>query len=133
MFLLVSALLLVAVVDSSTSYFFKNAFKRIRPCKMPGLREFIPQFGQGCGGKWGFFSSHAANAAAVVHFFLPFTVLTRLQSSLLWAFAVLIAFSRVYLGAHLPLDVMVGTAWGLALAHVWRAWVASALRARGAP
>jgi undecaprenyl-diphosphatase len=127
------ALLLLAVVDSTTSYFFKNLVARLRPCKMPEYKAVIRDFGQGCGGRWGFFSSHAANAAALTHFLLPFLPTHRLTTAGAWAFVLLVAFSRVYLGVHFPLDVLAGLAWGTALAHGWGKLAANALKGRAAP
>ena len=113
-------IMLVAVTDSSTSYFFKNLIQRLRPCKMPDIRPYIPDFGQGCGGKWGFFSSHSANAATIVHFMSAFACRRRIEILICWAFVFLIGFSRIYLGAHFPLDVLVGWSWGLFLAMLWK-------------
>jgi len=112
--------LLLAVVDTSTSYFFKNFIQRLRPCKMNELKGSIAQFGQGCGGKWGFFSSHAANAAALVHFLLAFARPSRTLRVCAWAVVILVGYSRIYLGVHLPLDVIVGWCWGWLVASAWR-------------
>ena len=115
-------ILLVAVSDSTSSYFFKNLIQRLRPCKMPDLKPFIENFGQGCGGKWGFFSSHSSNAIAIVHFMSAFAIKRKTEIAAWWLFAILVGVSRIYLGVHLPLDVIVGWTWGLLLASGWR-WV----------
>lgn len=116
-------LLLLAVVDTSTSYFFKNLVRRLRPCKMLELKGQIAQFGQACGGKWGFFSSHAANSVALVSFLVPFAALSRLQISIAGFIVILVCYSRIYLGVHLPLDIIVGCCWGAALSSGW-IWIA---------
>lgn len=112
-------LLLMALSDSSTSYFFKNLFSRLRPCHMPELKDSIIQFGQHCGGKNGFFSSHAANSFALGSFLMAFGVVPKWLKSIVWIFLFLIAYSRVFLGVHLPLDVIVGAIWGLLLSQLW--------------
>lgn len=130
--LVILCLLLLALVDTSTSYFFKNLIQRLRPCKMEELKPYLAQFGQGCGGKWGFFSSHAANAAALVHFLLAFARPKKWLTVTTWLVVAIVAYSRVYLGVHLPLDIIVGVAWGLMLASAWR-WVGKmSIKGRGA-
>jgi len=130
--LIVLALALLAMVDTSTSYFFKNLVGRLRPCRMPELKASLAQFGQKCGGRWGFFSSHAANAAALAVFFLPFAALTPWQKRSVLLTVGLVSYSRIYLGVHLPLDILAGLLWGSALAVSWVAVARSALRARAA-
>lgn len=113
-------ILLLAVTDSSTSYFFKNLVQRLRPCKMPEIRPLIPDFSQGCGGKWGFFSAHSANSAALLHFMSAFALRKKFEIVCCWIFVILIGLSRIYLGVHFPLDVLVGWSWGLTLAVLWK-------------
>lgn len=125
--LLTFAFLLVAVVDSSTSSFFKNIFQRLRPCKIKEFHNVIRDFGQGCGGRWGFFSSHSANAAALASFLMPFLPSQQKWRLGTWTFVFLVAFSRLYLGVHFPLDLIAGIFWGMLLAWPWRRLAKNAL------
>lgn len=114
------SILMMAVVDSTTSSFFKNIFKRYRPCKMNDVQPFIQNFGQGCGGRWGFFSAHSANAAALVYFLIAFIRPNWVMKTALVLVVLMVGVSRIILGVHLPMDVIVGFAWGLLVAHAWR-------------
>ena len=64
----------------------------------------------------GFPSGHAAVAAAVVVAALPY--LPRRWRGPVLLFPAFMAFARVYVGAHLPLDVVSGAAIGTATAAV---------------
>ncbi|MBO2012595.1 phosphatase PAP2 family protein [Hymenobacter negativus] len=106
----------VGLADSITSRLFKPFFARLRPChdsKLAGLLH-LPD---GCGGQFGFLSSHAANSMALAVFLL--LVLPqgrfRLTKALAFVWAVLLSYSRMYLGAHYPSDVLGGAAIGALL------------------
>ena len=111
----------VAVADQFSSSLLKPLFKRLRPCHVDEFQSWI-HLPAGCGGQFGFCSSHAANSFAIA---VGFYLLTKNKSAgialILWAS--IISYSRIYLGAHYPLDVIVGAfvggigAWGLFKAY----------------
>jgi membrane-associated phospholipid phosphatase len=61
----------------------------------------------------GFISGHAAVAFAMAAVLSPY--LNRQLQVVAWALAVLVCIARVYVGAHLPLDVIGGAGFGLAV------------------
>ncbi len=99
---------LVFVADYGSVHLFKDIFERLRPCHiLEGIRVV-----DGCGGQYGFVSSHASNAFALA-FFVPLLLRKRLLFIILFSWAVLIGFSRVYLGVHYPFDIVGGMFWAL--------------------
>jgi undecaprenyl-diphosphatase len=68
----------------------------------------------GCGGQFGFASSHAANTMSLTVFFFLLPVFSRSKSIalalLVWA--IITGWSRIYLGAHFAGDIVAGYAIG---------------------
>ena len=117
----------VALADSITSRLFKPFFGRLRPCHAPELAGLL-HLPDGCGGQFGFLSSHTANSVALAVFLalvLPGSRFRGLKiGAALWA--ILLSYSRIYLGAHYPSDVLGGALVGALLA-----WGAAQLFRRG--
>ncbi|MFH0787536.1 MAG: phosphatase PAP2 family protein [Pseudomonadota bacterium] len=109
--------ILVGLLDYSNSFFFKHLFTRPRPCNvLAGVHTFWP-----CPRSFSFPSNHAANIFGAV-FFLSY--IYRSWSFFLLPVAILVGYSRVYVGEHYPFDVLGGAflgALGAGLAIVlWR-------------
>ena len=117
----------VALADSITSKLFKPFFARLRPCHAPGFlgKLHLPD---GCGGQFGFLSSHAANSFALAVFLLLVLPGPRSRALKITAFfwACLLSYSRMYLAAHYPSDVaggaLIGVGLGWVAAWVFRRW-----------
>ena len=116
--MLLLAVLTVALADSVTSGIFKPYFARLRPCHDQTLSEVI-NIVSGCGGKFGFMSSHAANAFGFAVFFnLILSDRYTIFKVILVVWAVIVSYSRIYLGVHFPGDVVGGAIVGSFAAYL---------------
>ena len=115
LWLLAGVALCFLLADQISNNAIKEGVQRLRPCY--GLED-VRMFRTGKGGLYGFPSSHAANAFAITMFFmLVYRNITTRKSHwfpivmLFWA--IVVAYSRVYLGKHYPLDVICGSLLGI--------------------
>src|SRR5690606_40868402 len=95
---------------------FKDGFQRPRPCFTPEFEGIMRGVGCERRGLYGFTSAHASNHLAIALLLgLVFKKMYKWMLPLLLVWAVLIAYSRIYLGVHFPLDVICGGVMGLIL------------------
>ncbi len=108
----------VIASDFFTSGIMKPAFERFRPCHDPEIGDQV-NIVHGCGGRYGFASSHAANTFALATFL--FLLLKRYYWGIFFIFlwSGFISFSRIYLGVHYPGDVVVGAMVGIFFAMLF--------------
>ena len=113
-FFLILGLLIVGVflADSGSVHLFKETFKRLRPCHVAELAEKL-RIVDGCGGAYGFISSHASNTFMLALFSGSLLAKWRtwtLVAMVLWA--AMVSYSRIYLGVHYPADIVFGAVYG---------------------
>ena len=107
----------VALSDQIASGLFKPYFMRLRPCHDPVIGSLVHVLG-GCGGPYGFVSSHAATGFGIATALnlLPFPRLKLFNWLYIWA--LLYSYSRIYVGVHYPLDILVGALVGTLVAII---------------
>jgi undecaprenyl-diphosphatase len=116
-FLLLVGGVLVGLTDQLTNL-FKDGFMRLRPCHTSELEGLMRLVKASCGGKYSFFSGHSSNSFALAFFFSLIFKKVKWLMPLLLTFAGLIAYSRIYLGVHYPLDILCGALAGILMASL---------------
>lgn len=122
---LVGIVLCFLLSDRISVMCFKDVVQRLRPCH---ALDNVRMFHTSCGGKYGFISSHAANCFSITLFLsLMCSNLnkwyksieqsaannsTRWITLLLVLWALVVGYSRPYLGKHYPGDVICGAIVG---------------------
>ena len=111
LFMLIGFAIAVGLSDYITSGILKPLVARFRPTRDPAVSPFLHIVNNYRGGRYGFPSSHAANSMCVA---VLFSLLwsRHKKSPLVWGllitWACIVAYSRMYLGVHYPLDILTG-------------------------
>jgi undecaprenyl-diphosphatase len=106
------------VLCDQTANLGKAYFKQLRPCHEPQFMQLL-YLPDGCGGAFGYVSSHAANSMGL--FLLVYLTIGRNYKWLtpLFIFYItIIAYSRIYLAAHYPFDILRGWLVGIIMAVI---------------
>ncbi len=97
--------LTLALSDQLAANFLKQSIERPRPCHVLEEVHLLV----GCGSGYAMPSAHAANAFGQAFLW---SLAVRPVTWQLYAFAALVAISRVFVGVHYPFDILVGAAVG---------------------
>ena len=125
----ISMLVFIAIVifltDRISAGLIKPWVGRLRPSHEPGLEGFLHLVNGYKGGIYSFVSSHAANAFGVATFLW---LVLRKDIKWIWVmfiWAVIFSYTRIYLGVHYPFDILgggvLGTIIGLLVYKLGRA------------
>lgn len=111
---------LLVVSSDQLSRACKYGFKRERPCYNITIQDKLHVY-DGCGGRYGFVSSHAANTFALALFMFLLSKGTKRRGlfALLFIWAAFMVYTRIYLGVHYPLDIVCGALLGMGCAYGW--------------
>lgn len=115
---LVMIALLITCTDQLANV-FKDGFERLRPCRQEGVMEYARYIAVRCG-RFGYFSAHAASSFALAIFvglILKKAYPKLIYMMLFWALVV--SYSRIYVGVHYPLDVITGMLIGAFLGYLF--------------
>jgi undecaprenyl-diphosphatase len=119
--ILLAVAVLIVLSDQTSVHLFKDLIKRYRPCHNLEIGELVHLVNNKCGGKYGFVSSHSANVFALAT--IIGLIFNRRALVLMFLWASLVAYSRIYLGVHYPLDVLGGAILGISLAYLIYYWM----------
>ena len=112
--------LIVLCSDQLSAHVCKPLFQRLRPCYNPDFQDLIYLPKGMAGGKYGFVSSHAANTFAVAAFLTSALGKNRKwMGFVLYFWAFISSYSRIYLGFHYPGDIICGALLGILIGLIF--------------
>lgn len=115
--LILGLILSILLADQVCSSILKPWVARLRPSRAPELTGLVHLIKDYTGGKFGFASSHAGNSFAVAAF-LGLLFRNKTFGVIIFSWAILNSYSRIYIGVHYPLDIIAGTIIGLSSALI---------------
>ncbi len=111
------SLIICFTITDQTSRLFKENIKRYRPSHNIELKQDVRTVNDYTGGQYGFFSGHASNSFGIALLSLLF-IKRKWYSYLAISWAIIVSYSRIYLGVHFPSDIFVGALFGMTVAII---------------
>ena len=103
---------MITFTDQITNL-FKHTFERPRPCRAEGIMDLTRFIAPRCG-RFGFFSGHASNSMSTAIFAgLLLRPYFKNLIYILIVWSLVVAYSRIYVGVHYPLDIICGLTFGV--------------------
>ncbi len=116
--IILSISLVIACSDLVSTQVLKDGIQRFRPTHNPEISHLVHIVNDYRGGYYGFVSSHAANGFGLA-VFIVLLLRNKSLSVFMLAWAVLVSYSRIYLGVHYPGDILGGALLGSAFAIIF--------------
>lgn len=115
--ILLAITLVITLCDQFASHLCKPMFTRFRPTHHPDFLNQVKTVFDYRGGMYGFISSHAANAFGFATFM---TLLFRYKwfTITIFSWAVITAYTRIYLGVHFITDIIPGAIAGVVFGYL---------------
>lgn len=115
---LVGIAFLILIADQSATI-TKNSVKRPRPTHNATIGAQIHTVNDYRGGDFGFYSGHATNTFGIAMLlFLFFRKRKEWIKYTFFPFAIIVSYSRMYLGVHYPFDIFIGMLTGLLYGYI---------------
>lgn len=124
---------LAITLSDQTCNLLKNSVQRLRPSHTEAIATDIhlvqkPDGNRYFGGRYGFPSAHSANSMS-----LAFLIIFFLSKGKKWvavaaiAWSLLMAYTRLYLGVHYPLDILcgfvLGSCYAILMFLIYKKWM----------
>ena len=114
LWVILGVVIAITLSDQIASSVFKPLVMRLRPCHDPLIKDLVYLPDGHCGGMYSFMSSHAANTFALAS--LIYMTMRKHYTKIGWLmfiWATVVSYSRIYMGAHFPGDIICGAALGM--------------------
>lgn len=107
LWIILALVLCIVIADQVSSGIIKQLVQRPRPTRAEELEGMVHIVNGYRGGRFGFVSSHAANSFGLA-LFCSLLFRKKIYTWILFLWAVLTSYSRIYLGVHYPFDILGG-------------------------